>query len=348
MPVLKRNRKRITSIVGLLIGLGAGIVILSWIDLAEFAAVLIAADYRYLLPSVVAFLLGLGTRAQRWRVLLSRQLPLRRAFHIMNIAYLVNGLLPLRIGELGRIFLTSRANRKIPAMHSGSTIVVERLLDVLAVVVLLMITIAVAPVPLETQRAGLIGGAASVAGFALLIFLGRQREPVGRAIGILQARSKLLTRISLQRHADAFLAGLSPILDGASLLSALFWTALSWLFSVLTNYALMLAFFEVGDWIPILLSIVFAAFAIAIPVVPGNIGTYELSIISAFTVLGYDQLDKVAAYAVAVHALNVVVNSLTGFVGLLHEGISLGNLRAQVEQLKQPAGQTQLDDSSKK
>lgn len=346
MPFLKRNRKRITSLLGLLIGLGAGVVILTSIDLEKFASVLMAADYRYLLPSVVAFLLGLGTRAQRWRILLSNQLPLQRAFHIMNIAYLVNGLLPLRIGELGRIFLTSRANRKIPAMYTGSTIVVERLLDVLAVVVLLMITIVVAPVPQEYQRAGIIGAAASVVGFAVLILLGRRREPVGRVIGGLQARSTLLERISLQHHADAFLSGLSPILDRNSLLAALFWTALSWLFSVLTNYALMLAFFEVGDWIPILLSIAFAAFAIAIPVVPGNIGTYELSKISAFTVLGYDQLDKVAAYAVAVHALNVVVNSLTGFVGLLHEGISLGNLRAQVEQLKQPAGQAQFNDSS--
>lgn len=329
-------------------GLGAAALILTRLDLAEFASVLLTADYRYLLPSVVAFLLGLGTRAQRWRVLLSNQLPLQRAFHIMNIAYLVNGLLPLRIGELGRVILTSRANRKIPAMHTGSTIVVERLLDVMAVVVMLMIAIVAAPVPLETQRAGFLGAAASVVGFALLIVLGRRREPVVSAIGKLQAQSALLERVSLQRHADAFLSGLSPILDRASLLSALFWTALSWLISVLTNYALMFAFFEAGDWIPIVLSLAFAAFAIAIPVVPGNIGTYELAIISAFTALGYDQMDKVAAFAVAVHALNVVVNSLTGILGLLHEGISLGNLRAQVEQLNQPAEQAQFNDSSTK
>ena len=348
MPSLKSNRKRITSILGLLVGLGAGAFILTRIDLAEFASVLLAADYRYLLPSVVAFLLGLVTRAQRWRVLLSRRLPLRRAFHIMNIAYLVNGLLPLRIGELGRIYLTSRANHKIPAMYTGSTIVVERLLDVVAVVVLLMITIVVAPVPAETQHAGIIGAAASVTGFALLILLGRRRAQVVNLIGVVQARSALLERISLRRHADAFLSGLSPILVRSSLLSALFWTAHSWLFSVLTNYALMLAFFEAGDWIPIALSIVFASFAIAIPVVPGNIGTYELSIISAFTVLGYDQLDQVAAYAVAVHALNVVVNTLTGLAGLLHEGITLGNLRAHVELLDRPTEQAQLDDSTTK
>ncbi|MBC8098981.1 MAG: flippase-like domain-containing protein, partial [Armatimonadetes bacterium] len=42
---------------------------------------------------------GLGVRAVRWRILLSGGLPLVRAFHILNIAYLVNGVLPLRAGE---------------------------------------------------------------------------------------------------------------------------------------------------------------------------------------------------------------------------------------------------------
>ena len=345
---MKRIPKRVTGILGLLIGLGAAIFILARIDLAEFAAVLAGADYRFLLPSMLAFLLGLGTRAQRWRILLSNQLPLHRAFHIMNIAYLVNGILPLRIGELGRIFLTSRANRDIPAMHAGSTIVVERLLDVLAVVILLMISMVAAAVPVETQTAGVIGAIASGGGFAILIVLGRRRERVAGVIGALQDKSTILRRFPMQHHVDAFLAGLSPILEPASLFSALFWTALSWMFSVLVNYALMFAFFESGDWTPILLSIAFSAFAIAIPVVPGNIGTYELSIISAFSILGYDQVDKMAAFAFAVHAVNVLINTFTGLVGLLHEGISLGNLRTQVEQLNQPAGQAQLNEISTK
>lgn len=344
---MKRIPKRVTSILGLIVGLGAATFVLERIDLAEFTAVLAAADYRFLLPSVIAFLLGLATRAQRWRVLLSNQLPLRRAFHIMNIAYLVNGILPLRIGEIGRVLLTSRANRNIPAMRTGSTIVVERLLDVLAVVVLLMITMVVAPVPVETQNAGVIGALVSVGGFVFLIVLGHRRTLVLEVIGSLQDHFAILRRISLQRHVGAFLAGLSPILDPGSLFSAIFWTALSWAFSVLTNYALMLAFFDIGDWMPIMLSIAFAAFAIALPVVPGNIGTYELSIISAFAVLGYDQVDKTAAFAVTVHALNVVVNTLTGLAGLLHEGISLGSLRNQAEQQNQRTGQAQLNEISK-
>ena len=250
----------------------------------------------------------------------------------MNIAYFINGILPLRIGELGRVFLTSRANRQIPALETGGTIVVERLLDVFAVVLLLMFTMAIAPLPVEAQQAGAVGGIILVGGFAFLILLGRRRRPVMRWVERLETRSAWLRRFGLQRHVQSFLDGLSPILDPFTLFSAVFWTIASWIFSVLTNFTLMLAFFDEGALAPITLSIVFAAFAIALPVIPGNIGTYELSIIAAFSALGFGQADKITAFAFALHALNVLVNTATGFIGLFYEGISLGHLRSHLEQ----------------
>ena len=116
------------------------------------------------------------------------------------------------------------------------------------------------------------------------------------------------------------------------MLNALFWTGISWLLSLCTNYALMLAFFENGDWVAIMLSIATASFAIAIPLVPASIGTYEASIILAFTILGYNELDTVAAFAVAHHATNVLVIMTVGIIGMIYEGMSLGNLRTQLEQ----------------
>ena len=87
------------------------------------------ARYIYVLPTVVFLLLGLVTRAFRWQVLLSGDLPIGRTFSIMNVAYLVNGVLPLRIGEVARIYLATRATPPVPPMKTASTIIVERLLD---------------------------------------------------------------------------------------------------------------------------------------------------------------------------------------------------------------------------
>lgn len=334
VSVVSRIPKRITSILGLFIGFFAAILILGQLDLADFAEILANADYRYLLPCFGLYFLGLGARAQRWRVLLADRLPLQRAFNIMNIAYLVNGVLPLRIGEVARIFMTSRANAAIPAMQTGSTILVERLLDVLTVVVMAMLSMAIAPVPAEIQKAGFLGGVLAVGGFGILVVLGRQREFVMKLVSRISDSSGWLRRTGVEKLASDFLIGLSPILEPASMLNALFWTGISWLLSLCTNYVLMLAFFENGDWVAIMLSIATASFAIAIPLVPGNIGTYEASILLAFTILGYNQLDTVAAFALAHHATNVLVIMTVGVIGMIYEGLSLGNLRTQLEQLQ--------------
>lgn len=321
------------TLLGTVAGIALAALLVSRVDLGALTATLLSADYRYLVISLVFFILGLLTRAWRWRGLLDGKLPWPRAFHIMNIAYLVNGLLPLRIGEVARLFLTRRANTQIAFMQTGSTILVERLLDVLGVALLAMIATAIAPVSAELRRLAILAAALSLCGFVALLALARWRASadslISRVCAVLPARAGL----PLGEFARDFLDGLQPLLGFAALARALLWTALSWLLSVITNYVLMLAFFEQGDWLAIMLSIASASFAIAIPLVPGNLGAYEISIVVAFTLLGYEELDTITAFALAVHAQNILVNIVTGLVGLFFEGLSLGQLRAQVQGL---------------
>lgn len=321
------------TLLGTVAGIALAALLVSRVDLGALTATLLSADYRYLVISLVFFILGLLTRAWRWCGLLDGKLPWPRAFHIMNIAYLVNGLLPLRIGEVARLFLTRRANTQIPFMQTGSTILVERLLDVLGVALLAMIATAIAPVSAELRRLAILAAALSLCGFVALLALARWRASadslISRVCAVLPARAGL----PLGKFARDFLDGLQPLLGLAALARALLWTALSWLLSVITNYVLMLAFFEQGDWLAIMLSIASASFAIAIPLVPGNLGAYEISIAVAFTLLGYTELDTITAFALAVHAQNILVNIATGLVGLFFEGLSLGQLRAQVQGL---------------
>lgn len=324
------------TLAGTVAGFAIAALLVSRVDLGEMIATLLSADYRFLAVSLLFFMLGLLTRALRWRGLLRGQLPLHRAFNIMNVAYLVNGVIPLRIGEVARLFLTARANKGIPYMHTGSTILVERLLDVLGVALLAMIATAVAPVSAELQRLAMLGAIFSLGGFVALLALARWRGFTDTALVRISSALPLREGLKPDKLAREFLDGLQPLLEFAPLARALLWTAISWLLSVITNYILMLAFFDQGDWVAIMLSIASASFAIAIPLVPGNLGAYELSIVVAFTLLGHEELDKITAFALAVHAQNILVNIATGFVGLIFEGISLTQLRSHVQRLDQP------------
>jgi hypothetical protein len=286
------------------------------------------------LPCVLFLLLGLVARALRWQTLLSGGLSLVRTFHIMNVAYLVNGVLPLRMGEVARMYLAFRAEPPVPVLKSASTIIIERLLDLLAVVMMTLLALTIAPVPTEIQRASAFSAAAALTGFFVLIVLSARRAWAEQGLRWFTQLFPLLRRLPIETWLQHFFEGLAPLTQPRLLLQAIGWTALSWTLSTIGGYFLMFAFFETGSWAATMLYIAAAAFAIALPAVPGNIGTYEASILLALVALGYANNETAVAFAVMVHAVNVLVHVTTGVIGFIQEGISLEQLRSGVREMQ--------------
>lgn len=322
------------SILGALISATALYFIYRQIDLPQLGAALRTARYIYVLPCLLLLVLGLVTRAIRWRLLLGGDLPLHRAFSIMNVAYLVNGFLPLRIGEVARIYLARRVEPPVPVFKSASTIITERLLDLLAVVVMALFALAAAPLPDGSRQTALIMGAIAIVGFGVLLVMAWQRPLTERLVVLVVGRFPTLERFDVPRWSKQFLDGLSPLTHPASLVGALGLTALSWGVSACAGYVLMYAFYPQASWATTLLYIASAAFAIAVPAVPGNLGTYEASIIGALVVMGYAFDSTAASFAVMVHAVNLFVHAATGVAGFVQEGISLQQLSQGVSQMQ--------------
>lgn len=336
------NRWRI-GLLGLAVSLLAIIFIVSQVNVSALANALERARYIYLLPTFALLLAGLVARALRWRVLLNGGLPLLRAFNIMNVAYLVNGVLPLRIGEVARVYLATRADPPVPVFQTASTIVVERLLDLLAVVLLLAGALVAGPVPDELRAAAAVAGPVALLGFLALVFLSWQRAlalrllaaVIGRFDRNKDGRSIASPLQKLSVWFVQFLDGLAPLANPRALFQALGWTALSWSLSVAAGYVLMLAFYPVASWAATCLYIAAAAFSIAVPAIPGNVGTYEGSILLALGAIGYGEPTEVAvAFALVVHGVNLAVHVSTGIVGFMQEGISLAQLSRGVQGMR--------------
>lgn len=334
--IVKHANQFKIGVLGLIVSVLAVIFIATQIDRQLFLESITTARYEYLIPTVILLLIGLVTRAIRWQILLSGGLPLGRAFSIMNVAYLVNGVLPLRIGELARMYLASRTEQSVPIPKTASTIIVERLLDLLAVVVMMLLALTVAPVPAELQAAGLTTAVIALIGFIFLVILARRRDFTLKLVSQFVMRISWLRDTSVVDWINQFLDGLAPLTEIAAFSRAIVWTAISWGFSVAAGYVLMFAFFEQGDIATTMLYIAAAAFAIALPAVPGNVGTYEASILLALSAMGYTESSTALAFAVMVHAVNVFVHVSTGIVGFIQEGISLGQLTQGVRQMQQP------------
>lgn len=326
------------GLVAIIVSAAAAVIVVSQIDLNLLKEALKTARYQFVFPCAALLLVGLLVRGLRWQHLLSYDLRFRRVFHIMNVAYLVNSLLPLRLGEVARAYLATRADPPVPVFKSLTTVVVERLLDLLAVVMLVAIGLIAGPVPSELRYAGAFFGVVGFAGFAMLVLLSRQRAILHRLLAFVTDRITALRRVNVQAWLDHFLDGLLPLASINSLITALVLTALGWLFSVTAGYILMYTFFDDASWAATCLYIAAAALAIAVPAVPGSLGTYELSIIVALEALGYgDPSTRAVMFAVTVHAVNLLVHLGTGFLGFIAEGITLQQLQEGVSHVAKPA-----------
>ena len=71
-------------------------------DLDRFVDALRLADYRLIAVAVLTTVLWLLVRAQAWHTLLREQATFRQVFRTVNEGYLLNNILPFRLGATAR------------------------------------------------------------------------------------------------------------------------------------------------------------------------------------------------------------------------------------------------------
>jgi uncharacterized membrane protein YbhN (UPF0104 family) len=147
------------------------------IDLAGLGTAMAEAHYEYLIVGVGLLVVSLFFRAQRWRIMLQpvySEIHYWPVYSAMNIGYMINNILPLRMGEILRAYFLGKAE-KISKSSVLATIVVERLLDSVAILVLLSITIFFFPFP-DWIRNGLFsmgGGVILLIGFLIMLIINK-------------------------------------------------------------------------------------------------------------------------------------------------------------------------------
>jgi len=146
----------------------------------------------------------------------------------------------------------------------------------------------------------------------------------------------VLRRLPLGAWLEALLDGLQPLTNPALLLRVLVWTLVGWTLSLLASYLMMLMFYEQADLAVAALSIVAAALVIAIPAVPGNIGTYQWAIMLALAAGGYGEpLDAPnVSLGLAIHAINLLMYTLTGCLGLIREQVTPVRLLRSLQEFR--------------
>ncbi len=330
--------------LGLLISVIALYLALRSVNLSDAVDALAGGNYIWVLPAFAFSVVGLFLRAIRWRVLLDGRIPLPRSFSILNISYIVNNILPARLGEVARAFLATRVDPPIPVFTSLSTIVTERIIDMLMVVIMLAGVLLVLPnMPPEVAGVGLTMGVTALVAFTLLVVFARRNDWAHALLRLVLRILPPLERLHLGNMLDRALDGLKPLTNVRGLLAVAFWTVISWVFSVIAGYVLMYALYDNPRWDAAMLFIAAASFAIAVPATIASIGPFEYSVlISLVAVYGDTPATQATAlsFALVLHTLNVTTYAIMGALGMVQEGVSLGQVTRGAREIKveQPGG----------
>ncbi|MDD5466411.1 MAG: lysylphosphatidylglycerol synthase transmembrane domain-containing protein [Anaerolineales bacterium] len=310
-------------------GIAIGVLIFL-ADLELFIGALRLADYRMVLAAMFLTLVWLAVRGIVWLLLLEGQATYRQVFITINEGYLLNNLLPFRLGELGRAYLLGR-KAGLNFWRVLSSIVVERSLDLAIAAGLLLITL---PFVVGARWAQQAAFGVGIITFLILVGLYLVAHNTDRAIPWFQRladRWALLSRLG-GKAVPAFIGGLGVFTEPRRFLLVVGMMLINWLVAVGQYYAFLAAFFPHPRllWAGFGLGVV--ALGIAAPSSPGAVGVLELSLVGALAVFGLLPSISLAA-AVTIHLTGYLIAGTIGAYGLARDGESLWGLYRNLRQM---------------
>jgi uncharacterized protein (TIRG00374 family) len=324
--------------LGLAISAIALYLTLRSIHFDEFATTLSRAQIAWLIPAILALMVTLAVRTWRWSNLMDGT-PYWTTFHAMTIGYMINSILPFRLGEIGRAYVIGERTN-VPMARALSTVVVERMLDLASVVVMFALFALFLPMPPQFSSAALMGALFII---VLLIVAGGiiwQSNRVERILeGIAQRVPQLKAEVLVRSFHD-LMGGFRIIRSPRKLAISLLLTAGVWVATLFVAYFTMMAFLparfdEVG------LVVVLSNLGGALPSAPGGLGVVQFFAMQSLVIPFNVPEDVAVAFAFVWSLFQQFALILLGFFGLVRMGLSFNSVttKVQEQQTSQPGGQ---------
>ncbi len=311
------------------------------VNFGGVAREIVRAHPGWLLLSFGTMILNLVIRAWRWQFLLQ---PLGKAsfansFRATAVGFAVRSFLPAAASEFVRPYFLSR-REPMSATGAFATIVLERLLDTITVLILLASYVFVFgrnmsdvnPAALTAVKwAGASAGAVSI--FALLVLFVMAGDPARLAAMFQRLEQVVPSAFAglIARIAEKFATGLGAIRRPGQLVATLLWSFPLWLVIALGIWSVAEAFRLEVPFTGSFLIIGLLTIGILIPT-PGSVGGFHEAFRLGVTVF-YGASDTAAVgAAIVLHALSVGSPFFLGVFFAAEEGLNLTGIRRLADQ----------------
>ncbi|MDE3156712.1 MAG: flippase-like domain-containing protein [Acidobacteriota bacterium] len=341
-----RRTIRLMLVLGVTAGLLA--VFLWHADLRRVGADLRGARLDLIVLSAGLIGVNMIVRSLRWQYLLAPLGPTRlwEAFHATVLGFAANAVLPARAGEVIRPWVLAR-REQLPPAGAFATIVVERLLDMVTVLVLFGVFVLFLggnPAGRDDalMHAVQIGGLIAALGAGgLLVGLVVLAGDTGRLWRLARWIERWLPERAArtaEHVAGTFASGLAVVRQPRRLLLAFALSVVLWLsiglgaWLVTTAFAIAMPF--PGSFLLLMLLVV----GVAVPT-PGGVGGFDEAFRLGAVAFFGASADRAVAAAIVLHAVSFVPVTLAGLALAARDGMNLARMR-QLAQQQAPGGQT--------
>jgi len=297
------------------------------VDLELFLDSLRESNYAWLIPALLLIAVAVVVRAYRWQFLfdVSTRPPLPALTRALLVGQLFNCILPARGGEIARVVVLHQ-DAGTSRVEALATAVVERLYDVLALLLLLFLATPFLPDVDWLRRAAVFGLVLMVLVAVAMFIVDRWGvRPVRFVFRPLQ-RLPRVTADQVERGAANLVQGLGALHRPGLAIPSFALTVASWLVLAAACWCVIGAF-DVGlGYGAGLLLLVATTLALVIPSAPGGLGVFEAAGVVALGAYGIDD-STALSITVVLHALSTFPYIVVGWVVLHGHAVRLRSAR---------------------
>jgi uncharacterized protein (TIRG00374 family) len=334
-------RSRVRAVIILAVGAALLVAFLYNVDLRGVAREIVHADPVWIGFSLMTMFLNLAIRAWRWQYLLEPlgAVGFGSSFRATAVGFAASTVLPFRAGEVIRPYFLAR-QEKVSATGAFATIILERVLDMVTVLVLLATYVLFfAPATTQANRVQfeavqVSGAVAAAAAIAALVGMFVLAGNPARFAAVLERLERVLPSTLaglLARIAERFATGLGAIRKPGRLLVALALSFPLWLSIAAGIWAGAVAFHMAVPFVGSFLIIAPLVAGVAVPT-PGAVGGFHAAFRFAATTF-FNAPDAAAVgAAIVLHLLTVGPTLLLGLLFAAHEGLNVAGMRTLANQ----------------
>ncbi len=284
----------------------------------------------YLSLAIVVFIIGVFTRAIRWRYFLITQkwIDAPTLFAGVSIAYAFNNILPFRLGELIRAYVVSK-KKNIKFVTSFTTVAYEKIFDGIGVLTLVLILSPIYLWEKWVRKVILLSGGLFLFVIVIGFLLIQEKEKLPK---IFRTPFSLFEKIG-GRHFRSLQEGLSFMGSKKYLFIALFLSILSWFIEGLSYWITGLAFGLNLPPLAFVLLMALSNLALVISYSPGHIGIFDF-VTKKVLMFFYKNPDPNIAtgYSIILHYLVIYLPiTIIGIIYFLKIGVSLKEILSKKE-----------------